>query len=254
MLPIKTIISAIEYKFPLINACSWDFIGWQIKSKTNISKVLICLDINNAVLNQAIDNDVELIICHHPIVFASDINHPSISPWKKQLYQKIIINNINVYSLHTNFDSDDKGMNVLMAQGLKLENLNFLGHDKLAVAGNLKQQLPIFTIIKTVKTYFNVEHLQFIGNHDQIISNIALSCGAGGDSITILPNNIELFITGEMKWHHIIEAQDCGISVIVVGHYMEQKFVDFIYDFLYQVFNKQLKILKYQQLPPLITY
>lgn len=253
MLTIKTIITTIETKFPLTNACSWDFIGWQVKAKNNINKILICLDITNAVLDQVLTNNIELIICHHPLIFASDINHSSIPPWKKKLYQKIKNNNINVYTLHTNFDSNINGMNLLMAQGLKLENINFLGQDKLAIAGNLSQSLSIAMIIKNVKTYFNVENCQLIGNDNQIIKNIALSAGAGGDVFSILPNNIQLFITGEMKWHNIIEAQDCGINVLLVGHYMEQKFVDFIYDFLYKTFNGQLTIIKYKYNNPLIV-
>ncbi|WP_342275691.1 Nif3-like dinuclear metal center hexameric protein [Spiroplasma endosymbiont of Nebria brevicollis] len=252
MLPIKTIITVIEDKFPLANACLWDFIGWQIKAKININKILVCLDITNAVLEQALTDGIELIICHHPLVFASDINHPSISPWKKKLYQKIKNNDINVYTLHTNFDRDEKGMNVLMAQSLNLENINFLGQDKLAIVGNLNQALSVSTIIKNVKTYFNIEYLQLIGNQQQIINNVALSAGAGGDAITILPNSIQLFITGEMKWHHIIEAQDYGINVLLVGHYMEQKFVDFIHDFLYQAFNGQLEVIKYKHQQPVI--
>nr|WP_308149810.1 Nif3-like dinuclear metal center hexameric protein [Spiroplasma sp. AdecLV25b] len=174
MLPIKTIITVIEDKFPLANACLWDFTGWQIKGKITINKILVCLDITNIVLDQALAADIELIICHHPLVFASDINHPTISPWKKKLYQKIKNNDINVYTLHTNFEKDDKGMNVLMAQDLNLENINFLGQEKLAVVGNLNQALSVSTIIKNVKNYFKIEYLQLIGNQHQIIRNVAL--------------------------------------------------------------------------------
>ncbi|WP_458258776.1 Nif3-like dinuclear metal center hexameric protein [Spiroplasma endosymbiont of Dactylopius coccus] len=50
---------------------------------------------------------------------------------------------------------------------------------------------------------------------------------------------MDLLITGEMKWNYIMEAKDRKINVILVGHYMEQKFVDFLFQLLIEKENQQ---------------
>ncbi|WP_425381619.1 Nif3-like dinuclear metal center hexameric protein [Spiroplasma endosymbiont of Polydrusus pterygomalis] len=257
MLAIDNIIKILEKSFPLSDACQWDFSGVQIKSKTksNINKILVCLDITNDVVESAINNNIELIISHHPFLFAEDINQANISTWKKELYNKILKADINVYSLHTNFDISLMGMNVSMAKALKIKNINFIDEEKLAVTGNFDQQISLQDLIKKIKKYFNVTNIQLVNNKltDDIVT-VALVAGAGGNIINNLPSNIDLLITGEMKWNYIIEAKDKKINVILVGHYMEQKFVDFLVNFFNEKLSTQIKVFKYNLVNPIIFF
>lgn len=257
MLSINKIINILEVFFPLKDACQWDFSGVQIRSKTktSINKILVCLDVTNDVLTYAMNNSIELIISHHPLVFAKDINQTNISIYKKVLYDKIIVADINVYSLHTNFDISLIGMNFLMAKALKVKNINFLNQEKLAVVGNFCEQLSLTTLINKLKTYFNVVHLQVINNKlSNNIAKVAFSAGAGGDIISSLPSDIDLLITGEMKWNDIMEAKDRKITVVLVGHYMEQKFVDFLAHFLNKQLSAKVEIFKYYFENPIIFF
>lgn len=256
MLNLNNIIKIIEINFPYQDACAWDFIGLQIKSqtKTNINKILVCLDITNDILQQAIKNKIELIICHHPLIFASNINNINISSWKQKLYQEILKQDINVYVLHTNFDSSVIGMNMLIAQELEIENTLFVNPEKMIVVGNLKTQSSIMIWIEKLKQYFNIKNIQLIGDKTKIIHKVALSAGAGGDSIEKLDNDIDVLITGEMKWNHIIEANDRKMNVIILGHYMEQKFIDFIYQFLVDKLPIKLVIMKSYFKNPIVYF
>lgn len=257
MLTIDNIIKILEKSFPLSDACQWDFSGMQIKSKTksNINKILVCLDITNDVVESAINNNIELIISHHPFLFAKDIKQANISTWMKELYNKILKADINIYSLHTNFDISLMGMNVSMAKTLKIKNINFIDKEKLAIAGNFDQQISLQDLIKKIKKYFNVTNIQLVNNKltDDIVT-VALAAGAGGNIINNLPSNIDLLITGEMKWNYIIEAKDKKINVILVGHYMEQKFVDFLVNFFNEKLSTQIKVFKYNLVNPIIFF
>lgn len=257
MLTIDNIIKTLEKSFPLFDACEWDFSGIQIKSKTksNINKILVCLDITNDVVENAIKNNIELIISHHPFLFAKDINQSNISTWKRELYNKILKADINVYSLHTNFDISLVGMNISIAKALKINNINFIDEEKLAIVGNFEQQVSLQYVIKKIKKYFNITNIQVINNkiNDDVVT-VALAAGAAGNIISNLPSNIDLLITGEMKWNYIIEAKDKKINVILVGHYMEQKFVDFLVKFFNEKLPIQVKVFKYNLINPITFF
>ncbi|BET38008.1 Nif3-like dinuclear metal center hexameric protein [Spiroplasma ixodetis] len=258
MLTINNIINVLETYFPLKDVCEWDFSGIQIKSKTktNINKILVCLDVTNEVLTEAINNNIDLIISHHPLVFAKDINQSNISNWKKELYSKILIADINVYSLHTNFDISLVGMNMLMAKELRIKNIHFINEEKLTIVGKFDTQMSLKELINNLKKYFNVANIQLVNNKlsDNNIVTVALSAGAGGDIISNLSSNIDLLITGEMKWNYIMEAKDRKINVILVGHYMEQKFVDFLFQLLIEKLSTKVKVFKYNLENPITFF
>ena len=98
---IKTdyIISKIEKYASLELAEPWDNSGWQINlGHDYTNKVLVALSMTREVLEQAITNDCDLIVTHHPMIFNSikKIDNPLIAD--------AIKNNICVYSAHTNLD------------------------------------------------------------------------------------------------------------------------------------------------------
>ena len=71
---IKTdyIISKIEKYASLELAEPWDNSGWQINLNHDYTnKVLVALSMTKDVLEQAITNDCDLIITHHPMIFNS---------------------------------------------------------------------------------------------------------------------------------------------------------------------------------------
>ena len=65
----QKLINILEEEFPIMAAYPGDYIGEQIKIKDNIKKILITLDITIDVINQAIINNVDLVISHHPFFF-----------------------------------------------------------------------------------------------------------------------------------------------------------------------------------------
>lgn len=246
------LIKKIETTFLLQDACDWDFVGWQIKATKQdfeIKQVLIALDVTNAVIETAIKANIKLIICHHPFIFAKNLADKTIDETKRILYQKLIKHQINVYVLHTNFDKNLNGMNWLIAKDLKLNNLNYFDQEKLAVIGQFSN-LTLETIIENVKNYFAFEQVKVISNNLKTkINNVLLVSGAGGSVIETVSSkeNIDLFITGEMKWHQELLAWDKNINVIILGHNMEEKFVNFISEFLLSddLIKKDLTIQQY---------
>lgn len=91
----------------------------------NVSKVLVTLDVNTAVVDEAIEKQCELIIAHHPPIFRKLANLRTDTP-QGRLFEKLIKNNIAVYAAHTNLDVAEGGVNDLLANALCLEETKVL--------------------------------------------------------------------------------------------------------------------------------
>lgn len=119
---LKQVAGILEKNFPINLAESWDNVGILVgEEQKEISKIQISLDLTLEVIENAVKNEVDLIITHHPFIFSplKKINNSSIEG-KKIL--KLIQNNIAVYTLHTNLDSAKDGLNSYIAEKLGAAN------------------------------------------------------------------------------------------------------------------------------------
>ncbi|WP_341299789.1 Nif3-like dinuclear metal center hexameric protein [Lysinibacillus sp. FSL H8-0500] len=123
----QEIIKVFESWSPKKLACmDNDPIGLAIGTLNKpVHKVLVTLDVNEAVANEAIDQGCELIIAHHPPIFRRLANIRTDNP-AGRLYEKLIKHDIAVYAAHTNLDVAEGGVNDLLADALQLESRTIL--------------------------------------------------------------------------------------------------------------------------------
>lgn len=90
-----------------------------------INNVLTCLDVTNEIVDEAIENDCELIVAHHPLIFQKI---GSINPTDEQgrIIYKLIKNDIGLLVAHTNLDAALDGVSFVLANMLGLDELRFL--------------------------------------------------------------------------------------------------------------------------------
>lgn len=122
----QDIINKIEQWAPPYLAYDWDNVGLQIGSKTDkTKKVMVTLDVVEAVVDEAIDHGVNLIIAHHPLLFKPfhTIDFDSV---KGKVIKKIITHQITVYAAHTNLDIAQGGVNDLLSDTLQLNKKSHL--------------------------------------------------------------------------------------------------------------------------------
>ncbi|MCL6605748.1 MAG: Nif3-like dinuclear metal center hexameric protein [Paenibacillus sp.] len=118
----QTIIQYMEQLAPKHLAEDWDKVGLQLGTlQKEITNVLVALDVNDAVVEEAMSLDCNLIIAHHAIIFRPLEGIQTDTPAGK-LYEKLIKNDIAVYISHTNLDITEGGMNDWMAEALGIEN------------------------------------------------------------------------------------------------------------------------------------
>lgn len=245
MLNLTNLMNKLEEKYPLELAESWDNVGLLIGSKDkNISKVLVCLDITNNVVEKAIYENVDLIISHHPLIF-----HPQKRILEDELQGnkiiKLIENKISVYSIHTNLDSAKEGLNdyVLKKIGIKgkildteLIPLRYM---------ELDESIDLYDFCNILKKNLFLENMRLVETDNKIIKNIAITTGDGSSFIKDLNKNVDLFITGDLKHHISLDAYEEGLNLLDIEHYGSEKFcVDILENTLKNI-DEKLEIIKY---------
>src|ERR1700739_2167303 len=125
---IKEVLTHIENFAPLATQESYDNCGVQCGDANKpATGALLCLDITDAVINEAIDKKCNLIIAHHPLIF-SPLKKLTGANYVEQLIIKAIKHDIVLYACHTNADNVAAGVNHKMAQKLGLINTRILQH------------------------------------------------------------------------------------------------------------------------------
>jgi len=121
------IIKIIEDWAPKSIAWEKDNVGLQVGSlRREVKNILLCLDVDEKVIDEANRKNCNLIISHHPLLFRPlkklDIEKDKIS----RIIEKLIKKDITLYSAHTNLDFTKDGVSFQLAKKLKLTNLKFL--------------------------------------------------------------------------------------------------------------------------------
>lgn len=112
---------------------SYDNSGLQVGDPGDeVKGALLSLDITEAVLDEAIAKNCNLVIAHHPLIF-SGIKNLTGRNYVQRIVQKAIKNDINLLAVHTNLDNMRQGVNKRIADRLGLQETRILA----PVSGNL---------------------------------------------------------------------------------------------------------------------
>ena len=126
MVKIKDIANALEMFAPLPLQDGFDNAGLQIGlTEAEVAGVLLCLDVTEAVVDEAVALGCNLIVSHHPLIF-SPLKRITGSNYVERCVIKALANGIAIYSAHTNIDNAPGGVNYRIAEKLGLQNVRIL--------------------------------------------------------------------------------------------------------------------------------
>ncbi|MFA7560898.1 MAG: Nif3-like dinuclear metal center hexameric protein [Candidatus Izemoplasmatales bacterium] len=227
------IIRYFENKFPRELAYEWDNVGIQVGTlNLPAKKVLITLDITKEVVKEAIENKVNLIISHHPLLF-NPLDKIIFDTPRGWIIKNLIKHNITVYSAHTNYDLAEGGMNDEFARIFNLNNISLL--DEIDGIGRYGDIEPISTLdfIEVVKHKLEIDTVKIIGRYDRLIKRVGISGGSGSKHMyQAKMRGCDIYLTGDVTYHAAIDAEQSGITVLDIGHHAEKIFVKAIKNFL----------------------
>lgn len=233
----REIIETLEKLCPINKACEWDNPGMHIGHWDNeVKKVLIVVDCDDFAVEYAINNKVNMIIAHHPLLFGG-IKKINDGSFIGQRVLSLIENKINCYCMHTNFDVAG-GMAEEAADRIGLVNYepleNVTDTEGIGKIGIINGTLSVRELCNRVKKAFNLTNVVLYGNEDDIVTKVAISPGSGKDMIDYaLSKGAEVLITGDITYHYGIDAIAAGLRIIDAGHYgIEHIFIELVEKYL----------------------
>lgn len=156
-MPIKcqTIMGVMEQLAPKTLAESWDNVGLQVGDpQADIDKILVSLDLTGEVVQEAIEQQVNMIITHHPFIF-NPLKSIRMDLSSGNIIRQLIQNNINYYVAHTNLDIAPNGLNDMLAEKIGLQETKVL-----ATTG----KEPFFKIVVFVPKGYEEDIRKVMGN------------------------------------------------------------------------------------------
>lgn len=231
---IRKVIDALERFAPLPLQESYDNAGLQVGlTETEISGALLCLDVTEAVVDEAISRGCNLIVAHHPLIFRK-LAHISDGSYVERAVIKAIKNDVVIVAMHTNLDNALDGVNFKMAEKMGLADLQPLqepvGDGKWSgVVGTLPEPMSAEDFVQMLKERFGVASVRANELLRRPVSRVALCGGAGsfmlGDALRA---GADAFVTGEMGYHEFF-GHEQQLQICVIGHYESEQFTTEIF-------------------------
>ncbi len=220
---LHEIIEYLETQVPLNIQESYDNCGLLTgELSQEITQTLISLDCTAEIVEEAIQNNCNLIICHHPIVFKGLLKFSAQNYIGKTII-KAIQNNIAIYVMHTNLDKIKEGVSYAMAKKLQLQNITILlpqsENTGLGAIGEFKNPLEQNHFLNLVKNTFHntaIRYTKFLQSH---IQKVALCGGSGAFLLEqAIAHKADVFISSDFKYHQFFDANN-EITIVDIGHY-----------------------------------
>jgi len=251
MTTIANVATFLEASAPLALAAEWDNVGLLIGDRARpVRKIMTCLSVYPAVVAEAVAEQVDLIVTHHPFPF-KPLKRVTTDSVEGRMLLDLAAARVAVYSAHTAFDSASEGINQQLAAGLGLSDVAVLvppGPDSPApdspvagqgaidasasktVAGTGRMgRVPAGTTLgklaRTAAQFLKLPGVQIVGSAGQPIQRVAIACGSAGELLhAAVRQGCDCFVTGESRFHGYLEAEATGITLLLLGHYASERF------------------------------
>lgn len=226
---LRDVLQALEWLAPLSLAEDWDNVGLLLGDPQQpVQRGMTCLTLTPDVAEEAIQQQVSVIVTHHPILFKAVQRLTAETPSGKMLLS-LVRAGIAVYSAHTAYDSATAGINQQLAEALELSSITPLRPKPDGTGsgrqGQWAQALSLADVLSRVKQVLRLQALQYVGTPDQLITRVGIACGSAAE---FLPDaaaaGCQALMTGEARFHDALRARELGLALILPGHYATERF------------------------------
>lgn len=233
MITIKDIYDEINRVAPFETQLSFDNSGFLVgHAQQQVENVLVSLDITPAVVEEAKQMGVQLIVSHHPVIF-SPVRAITDETGTGQLLISLIKAGIGAICAHTNLDMANGGVNDCLARALALTECAVLqpegercdiGVYGIGRIGQVKLQ-SVSQFADFVKRTLGANSVRIVDG-GRTVSRVAVGGGACGDMIeTAVLAGCDTFVTSDVRYHQFLQAKDLGLNLLDVGHFPSEHVV-----------------------------
>ncbi len=220
---VKNVLEILEEWAPLSLAASFDNAGLLVGNENSeVTGIVAALDCTTEAIEYAKSIGANLIVTHHPVIWA-----PLKTVTENSRVFKLIHSNISLISMHTNLDMAKDGVNDVLAKTLGIKELTPLSNaegDFYCKMGVLPQETDTESFIKLIKEKLggNIRY----ADSRKPIKKVAVCGGAGSDMIApALLTGCDALVTADCKHSAFITAGEKGLTLIDAGHYNTENII-----------------------------
>lgn len=245
----QQIIDELERLSPKQYACDWDNVGLLVgRREKEVHKIMVALDASREVVAKAVENQVDMLVTHHPMIFSpiKQVNEDQFTSDKVLILAE---HGISYFAMHTNFDA--VGGMAELAAGEQYLNLSEVSpielsgdfEEGMGRYGKLPRPMTAKQVADYVKEKFGMPFVlayQSKENENQIFEHIAVMPGSGKSEMKeVQKRGYSLYLTGDYGHHDGLDAMDMGMTVIDATHYgLEHIFIKYISQYLQDCFSE----------------
>ena len=228
MATVADILKFIESLAPPYMAQSWDNVGLLCGRKDRpVRRILVALDPFASVINEAIRENCDLIVTHHPLIFGNSLTAVNEDTQTGENLLTLMEHGIAAFNAHTNLDLAPGGVNDVLAATLGLQEISVITPEGTDAQGRpygllrrgtvTEQTLEAF--LAHVKSVLGCQGLRYV-NGGRPVRAVAVGGGSCGDGMhEALAAGCDTFVTADIKYNQFRTAFELGLNLIDAGHF-----------------------------------
>lgn len=226
MATLKDIDKLISLSAPKELAESWDNDGVMLCKDLNktVKKLLVAVEVSSEAVDYAVSNGFDAIITHHPFIFKP---LSSVTGDCYNVIERLMMGNVSVLSYHTRMDSSEVGVNAVIAELLKLNDVSAFGGESgsLGRIGALDTEMTPTEFGEYLKSKFNCGGIRasFFKSPYKKIKRVAVIGGAGKSFYyDAFLAGADAYVTSEVAHNTFIDCKALDMCIYDCGHYFTE--------------------------------
>ena len=223
---LAQVVALLERRYPPDTAEEWDAVGLVCgHPDAEVRRILWAVDPVEAVVNEAIAADVDLVVTHHPL-FLTGVHSVAATTAKGRVIDRLIRAGIALYCAHTNADVAHPGVSDALAVAIGLTGVRPLEGTGLGRIGEIEPAATLADFAGRVAAGLPAtQHgVRVAGDLGRTVRRVAV-CGGSGDSLlgAATARGADVLVTADLKHHRALEhLEDGGCAIVDVAHWASE--------------------------------
>lgn len=186
-----------------------------------ISHIRMALEATVDVIDSAVEDGVDLLVVHHPMIFRP-VGQVTSDSLEGRKILKLIRNGVALFAAHSNFDRIEEGLNRTFGGILGLHDVveADVHSDGYVLKGLLDEPLTLRALTDRVKDVFKLETVRYVGKDEDVIRSVGFCTGSGMSFINDhLFEEVDVYLTGDLKYHDAMWVYESGYNVVDMTHF-----------------------------------
>ena len=219
---LRDVERAIYQLAPEELAMEGDNVGLLLgRPEREVLRILVALDVTEAVAEEAEKLGANLIVAHHPVMNCAwnPVQSLREDTLQGRLLRLLVRENLSAICMHTNLDAAQGGVNDALAQRLSLEEVEPLVEGGIPRMGLLPAPMPLSDFLAMVRKRLRPNGIRYVNAH-RTVRRVAVGGGACGEFFAAAAEKgCDAFVTADVKYNQFLDAETLGLCLIDAGHF-----------------------------------